>query len=115
MIGLVVYLGFCLLLILAFCQAATFGDRGDMSMSVRAKFKVQSIQDSGDSEGKVYSRRVVLTPVYSNDPTHENRSFWHATPSGSIDMWINNPAAFEQFEEGVEYYIDFTPADDGPR
>lgn len=83
-------------------------------MAVRAKFKVQSIQDSTDQAGKVHGRRVTLTPVYSDDPAHENRSFWQATPIGSIDMWINNPAAFEQFEQGAEYYIDFTRAD-GPR
>jgi hypothetical protein len=78
---------------------------------VRAKFKVQSIQDSTDADKKVFSRRVILHPVYSDDPAHENRAFWQATPSGSIDMWINNPAAFDQFEEGAEYYIDFTRAE----
>lgn len=91
---------------------ALFRTKGDFM--VRAKFKVQSIQDSADTDGKIYSRRVTLAPVYSDDPAHENRAFWQATPTGSIDMWINNPVAFEQFEQGTEYYIDFTRAD-GPR
>jgi hypothetical protein len=80
-------------------------------MMVRAKFKVQSIQDSTDQAGKVHSRRVLLHPVYSDNPEHENRAFWQATPTGMLDMWITNPAAFEQFEQGAEYYIDFERAE----
>jgi hypothetical protein len=52
----------------------------------------------------------VLYPVYSDDPAHENHSFWRSTPTGMIDMSITNPAAFEQFEDGAEYYIDFDRA-----
>ena len=51
-----------------------------------------------------------MTPVYSSDPNHENKAFWDATPSGSITLWINNPAGFATFEVGKEYYVDFTPA-----
>lgn len=80
-------------------------------MSVRAKFKVQSILDSTDRDGAIYSRQVTLVPVYSSDPNHENRSFWQATPSGSAVLWINNPAAFTQFEQDAEYYLDFTRAE----
>lgn len=92
---------------------ALFRAKGE-DMVVRAKFKVQTIQDSADGEGQVHGRRVMLHPVYSDDPEHENRAFWQATPTGLIDMFISNPAAFEQFETGQEFYIDFTRAD-GPR
>lgn len=71
---------------------------------VRAKFKV-------DSKGPGESGLVVLNPVYSTDPNHENKSFWDATPNGKIEMWISNPNAFKQFELGKEYYVDFTPAE----
>jgi hypothetical protein len=70
---------------------------------VRAKFKVDS-KDTGESG------LVVLNPVYSTDPNHENKSFWDATPSGKIELWISNPNAFKQFEAGKEYYVDFTQA-----
>jgi hypothetical protein len=75
-------------------------------MSVRAKFKVVT-KDPGDRGA------VLLTPVYSTDPNHENKTFWDATPSGEVKMWISNPTAFSQFELGAEYYIDFTKAVQG--
>jgi hypothetical protein len=74
------------------------------TMSVRAKFRVE-LKDPGEQGN------VTLRPVYSDDPNHENKSFWDATPAGEIQMWISNPAAFSQFELGKEYYIDFTPAE----
>jgi hypothetical protein len=73
-------------------------------MRTRAKFKVDS-KDPGETGS------VKLSPVYSTDPNHENKSFWDATPSGSIEMWINNPKGFAAFEPGKEYYVDFTPAE----
>ena len=73
-------------------------------MTVRAKFKVSHLKDN---DGSV---TVSMNPVYSDDPNSENRRFWNATPAGSIEMTINNPAAFNQFTEGQEYYVDFSPA-----
>lgn len=70
-------------------------------MTVRAKFKVIN------KEGNM----VKMLPVYSEDPNHENKKFWDATPSGDITMYITNPAAVDQFEAGKEYYVDFTPAE----
>lgn len=56
-------------------------------------------------------RSVKLSPVYGNgDPNHENTKFWNASPSGSIELGTVNPGAWEQFEIGKEYYVDFTPA-----
>lgn len=72
-------------------------------MSVRAKFKVET-KDPGEFGN------VTMRPVYSTDPNHENKSFWDATPSGEIRMWINNKAAFAQFEPGDEIYVDFSKA-----
>lgn len=39
----------------------------------------------------------------------ENTFFSQATPSGTIEMTIDNPAAAAQFELGKCYYVDFTP------
>lgn len=92
-------------------------------MSVRAKFKVQRIESQlyrkqrdpkgGYGDGNIIDvemRTVVLSPVYSDDPDSENRKFWDASPAGEIKLGTINPAAWEQFELGGEYYIDFTLA-----
>ena len=52
-----------------------------------------------------------MQPVYSTDPQHENKAFWEATPSGSIELNINNPEAVKEYELGKEYYVDFTLAE----
>ena len=91
-------------------------------MSVRAKFKVQRIEQiqtvarrpggAANEFDTVELRTIVLAPVYANnDPDHENTKFWQASPSGEIKLGTINPAAWEAFELGGEYYIDFTRAD----
>lgn len=70
--------------------------------TVRAKFKVYSIAGST-------LKSVQLCAVSGGSP--ENDQFFNASPSGSISLGILNPAASEQFEEGAEYYVDFTRAD----
>jgi hypothetical protein len=65
---------------------------------VRAKCQVISIRDS----------EVTLEPVVSG--SKENEQFWKYTPAGRIHLHIDNENALEKFEEGKEYYVDFTPA-----
>jgi hypothetical protein len=72
-----------------------------MSETVRAKFVCTKREWPGGVE---------LKPVYSDDPEHENKKFWDATPSGELKMYINNPQAIGFFEVGHEYYLDFTKA-----
>jgi hypothetical protein len=79
-------------------------------MSVRAKFKVQSIERTESySGGEVVT--IKMAPVYSQDPESENRKFWEASPSGSLLLAVINQQAAEQFILGKEYYLDFIPAD----
>jgi hypothetical protein len=68
---------------------------------VRAKF-VCNWKDKGN---------VYLSPVYSG--SEENKQFFQATPGGMINLNVVNEAAAEQFVQGQEYYIDFTPAPKG--
>ena len=75
-------------------------------MVVRAKFKVWSITDYGVQGGKA----INMQPVYSQDPEHENKAFWEATPTGKIEMTIKTDAA-AQFEVGKEYYVTFEAAE----
>lgn len=75
-------------------------------MSVRAKFTCHTVAHYA------YGRKKVsLTPVTAIPPTEENKAFWKATPSGQIEMTIDNPDAAMQFEPGKAYYVDFTPAE----
>jgi hypothetical protein len=73
--------------------------------SVRAKFFVSKVEFYSPT-----SRYFVLKPVYSENPEHENKSFWEATPSGELSMNIQNPRASEFFHIGEEYYVDFHAA-----
>lgn len=90
---------------------------------VRAKFVVDSIEAShsrrmidpnggygADNMHDVEVRTVKLRPVYSDDPGHENHTFWEATPSGVIELGVINPEAWQVFELGKEFYVDFAPA-----
>lgn len=53
---------------------------------------------------------IDLHPVTAGGEANgENARFFHATPSGSINIGCVNPEASAQFEIGKEYYIDFTP------
>jgi len=96
------------------------------SKTVRAKFKVASFEvqeynrAGKTSDGQpdyrnsttVEIRTVKLAPVYGNgDPEHENTKFWQASPSGRIELGTINPAAWEHFELGKSYYVDFTLAE----
>jgi hypothetical protein len=71
---------------------------------VRAKFVVDSMSKTRYGYGQ-----VKLSPVTSG--SEENKQFWQYTPSGSMELNINNPVALEKFEVGKEYYIDFTLAE----
>ncbi len=73
-------------------------------MTVRAKFKVESVESNGADGGT-----VKLTPVMSGSP--ENESFFKFTPWGSIEIGTINMAALAQFERGAEFYVDFIRAD----
>ena len=94
----------------------------ESTMSVRAKFKVNSITRSMGSkpftedDGKVVYKpaemwSIQMFPVYGNgDPNHENTKFWAASPSGQLTLSTVNADAVAMFELDKEYYLDFTPA-----
>lgn len=82
-----------------------------MSNSVQAKFTC-----SFKVENKYNSQFVKLYPVgiynSQNQISDEDRAFWEATPSGSLEMYISNPDTKDFFEENKKYYVTFTPADE---
>lgn len=79
-------------------------------MGVRAKFVVQSItrnQHWDKSKGEFQT--IKLSPVTSG--SEENKAFYEATPSGTVELATINPEAGNYFELGKEYYLDFTKAE----
>ncbi|MBG1267763.1 hypothetical protein [Nostoc sp. WHI] len=76
-------------------------------MTVRAKFTCQV----KDFYPATRIAQIVLTPVTTDPPNPENLTFWKATPAGAITLQIDNPLALAQFSVGVDYYVDFTPAE----
>ncbi len=76
-------------------------------MSVRAKFRVVSVESFGRS------KVINMAPVYEGalGPNEENKRFSQATPNGSFKMTVDNPYAADQFEPEQEWYFDLTKVD----
>ena len=85
---------------------------------IRAKFRLNSYTtemspswpDGYDKPSvEVEKRTLNFTPVYGKD-SEENKAFWGATPTGSLQLGVVNQKAWAFFELGKEYYLDFTRA-----
>lgn len=74
-------------------------------MNVIAKFKVYSVTDFGGPKA------VKLMVVTSG--SEENKQFWKYTPSGTIEMTIDNPPASDAFKPGQEVIVEFQFPDEG--
>lgn len=73
-------------------------------MSVRAKLSLTSV-----TEHTWGGKTLKFTTQYDASIPEDQR-FQKATPSGTIEMQVDNPAALAQFQLGKSYYIDFTEA-----
>lgn len=70
---------------------------------VRAKFQVTKVAKTHYG-GQI---EVTLTPQY--DPLiEEDRRFAKATPSGTIQLYIDNPPASDYLALGKFFYVDFS-------
>jgi hypothetical protein len=68
---------------------------------VRCKFTC-NFKDLGN-------KTVYFSPVYSG--SEENAEFFKYTPGGQISLHCLNENALAKFEQGKEYYVDFSSAD----
>jgi hypothetical protein len=75
-------------------------------MTIRCKFVCQSIQDNGTPE----SKRVTLGTQYDPELPEDQR-FTRWTPSGTLDVVIDNPAAVAQLAVGKAFYVDLLPVE----
>ena len=76
-------------------------------MIIRAKFEVTQITSHSWSDRH---RTIILQPRY-DDTIPEDRRFQEATPSGTLEMMVTNPAALAELTLGREFYLDFVPID----
>lgn len=74
---------------------------------VRAKFRVVEHRENAWFKGQ---KTIVFEAVYDQSVPEDQR-YASATPSGRIEMQVNNPAAIAVFELGRSFYLDFTPTD----
>jgi hypothetical protein len=63
-------------------------------MTVRCKLQLNEITHNAWGQGSI----------------PEDLRFARATPSASMEMWVDNPAALGRLKLGEFYYVDFTPA-----
>lgn len=77
-------------------------------MTVRGKFIVTRVSETNwlAPGGRI----VELGAVYKDPKSEENTMYHAATPSGKIEMTVDNPAAAEFFQLNRTVYVDFSPA-----
>jgi len=71
--------------------------------AMRAKFHVDSV-----TQFAYATKRAKLSAVH--DGSAENNQFAAATPTGSMEIDVSNPAAMDFLQPGKSYYLDFTQA-----
>ena len=76
-------------------------------MNVIAKMVCESVVEDGAPDNK-YAEQVTLNAVYGD--SEENKSYADATPNASVQMTINNKAAWGSFSPGKDYYVKFEEA-----
>jgi hypothetical protein len=69
--------------------------------SIRAKFQCIVAKLDGESEA------VTLLPVISQGDDDPNQAWAKSTPSGRLELNIDNPGAQGFFQEGREYIGNF--------
>lgn len=75
----------------------------------RAKFICQRIEDQKYQGGQ--TTKIILTAATAyNSP--EDKPFWDATPSGTIELQTVNRQAVAIFEPGKAYFVDFSRIDE---
>ena len=77
-------------------------------MTVRGKFKVDSVTNHATSGPDYVYAEIKMSAVYTGTP--EDNSYSKATPTASLTMAVTVPEVVELFKPGTFFYADFTPA-----
>ena len=71
---------------------------------VRAKFRCCEIKNYGGTN------TIYVFSAVSDQSTPENERFTRYTPSGKLELSVDNPAIDGFYEVGEFYYLDMTKA-----
>lgn len=74
-------------------------------MIARCKFVVDSVTHHA------YGGRTIKLQTQYDQTIPEDRAFTKATPTGSIEIRVDNPAVFDVFAPGNTVYVDVTVVD----
>ena len=77
---------------------------------MRAKVRVNNVTKPYDGAEEVEFNPVSSSPYGPNGESEDN-TYARYTPSGSIKLVITNPDLHGKFEQGQQFYVDFTPVD----
>lgn len=85
--------------------------------TMRSKLRVSDVRCNSYDGVKTTSVSVSFNAVgpkgsYPEDGSDENNTFAKWTPTAYATYQITNPALFEAFKVGEEYYVDFVKASD---
>ena len=77
--------------------------------TTRAKFTLQSIERTRHWNGKDEIFNLKFSPVTGT--SEENKRFFEASPSGSLQLGTVRAEIAAGMKLGGEYYLDITPAE----
>jgi hypothetical protein len=75
----------------------------------RAKFRCSEITHRPKHNGTDETIRTTKFQAVTDEGIPENQRYHTATPSGSIEITVDNPLV--DFVPGRSYYVDFTAAE----
>lgn len=78
--------------------------------AMRAKMKINHIDKRHEGYETLYMNPVARNSAYPADGADENNTYAKFSPSGMLSLTIANPDLLGKFQEGEEYYLDFTKA-----
>jgi len=75
---------------------------------MRAKMRVSKVDKQYAGQEMLTFHAVGPNKSYPEDGTDENNTFAKFTPSATLSLTVVNPVLLGKFNEGEEYYLDFT-------
>lgn len=82
-----------------------------MSMSMRAKVKLNNIQSPNPGQEDLVFNAVAKNEAYPDDGSDEDNTYAKFSPSAEFKISVCNPALIGKFTVGETYYVDFTPVE----
>ncbi len=77
---------------------------------MRAKMQVQSVTKHHGGAETVKMSAVTGKGPFGAEGASEDNTYARYTPSGSVELNVNNPALAGKIEPGKKFYVDFTEA-----